>query len=188
AAEKRISMIQDDLIGKVNESDLLLARVKLKALPETRDTTIKIEGFQKMDKIKSEAVQEFISSVPKGFLKNVRHIKFDPHKVSMGEDYGIEGPEAAHADISEGDIVLTGGSQGEKIPWLINDLLPHELAHLNDWNSTNLNSLDSMELLNSVYQRVQSPDRFKSSYVEHIHNEDKQQQTTYRMREYFAEI
>ena len=89
----------------------------------------------------------------------------------------------------------------------INKCLTHELGHANDWCSDNETSLkDRMELLLAITDRLNSPDRYESSYVENIgiseksmlekyvafsHNEKyspEQEQRYNKATEYWAEI
>jgi hypothetical protein len=73
--------------------------------------------------------------------------------------------------------------------WNLGDMLPHEIAHANDWNRSKTMSLEERaELLHRVLERVQSADRYKSSYVESINNEDKQLELKEKVNEYWAEV
>lgn len=67
--------------------------------------------------------------------------------------------------------------------------LVHEAAHANDWIADATMSLkERMDLLLAVTRRVQSPDRYQSSYVEKINNEDKELELYLKTTEYWAVI
>lgn len=112
--------------------------------------------------------------------------------IMMDKSYGIDGIEAAHCATDEhghSRILLSNGARRESMLWNTLELLPHEVAHANDWLRDSEMTLDErIQLLYDVVKRVDAPDRWKSVYVEEIKNEDPQLQTYKRSIEYFAEI
>ncbi len=69
------------------------------------------------------------------------------------------------------------------------ETLAHEIGHANDWDSDNsLSAEDRFDLLLAVSNRVRSKDRFMSSYVESINNDDNKIELYNKCVEYWAEI
>lgn len=110
----------------------------------------------------------------------------------MSDEYGTGGIEAAHCEddsLQRSSIVLTGGSRSESMMYTMQQLLPHEIAHANDWYSdAEMTFEERVVLLDEIVQRVTAKDRWQSTYVEKIKNEDPQVQLSNRAAEYWAEI
>ena len=113
----------------------------------------------------------------------------------IGGEYGLEG-EAWASCIStstgygyDSEIVFHGWSYYETLYSNINEAFSHEIAHANDWEVSNdLSFEDRASFLLAIVERVQSEDRFHSTYVESIKNEDKQLELHNKCKEYWAEI
>ncbi|MDP2932951.1 MAG: hypothetical protein Q8N81_02360 [bacterium] len=71
------------------------------------------------------------------------------------------------------------------------DVAHEVLGHGNDWDSDNeMSANDRADLLHAVYQRLDAPDRYRSSYVEGIDRDisDPQKRDYFKAKEYWAEI
>jgi len=67
--------------------------------------------------------------------------------------------------------------------------LSHEIAHANDWDNDNsLTFEERIDFLLKIIDRVQSKDRFMSSYVESITNPDPQHELKRKAKEYWGDI
>lgn len=65
----------------------------------------------------------------------------------------------------------------------------HEIAHANSWMSDNeTGDEEKADLLLKIADRLSSADRYKSSYVESINNQDKNKEKYTKASEYWAEI
>lgn len=101
------------------------------------------------------------------------------------ENYGISAMlnQDVRAPIEVFDI------PGGHTPESIFRTLHHEIAHSNDWQSSQvLSSQERINLLYEITQRYNQPDRFKSEYVEIIQHDDKFFEAYKKTSEYWAEI
>lgn len=154
---------------------------------------IKVSDFEKIEVINNTQVREiFESTMPRCFVENISTVTYSHVTKSMPERYGITDSmavEAGHADRVVRKIGITKGATQLHRSSIANDLFIHESAHLSDWKSNKLlTAKERMNLCYSVIERLKSEDRFKSSYVESIHNSDKQAEMDLKSVEYFAEI
>jgi len=95
--------------------------------------------------------------------------------------------QLAHATTELNEIVFSTGARGIYGEYL--SAVFHESAHLKDWQSNKALTLEErMNLAQEVIDRVNSPDRFRSAYVELINNPDKQKELRIKAEEYYAEI
>ncbi|MBL8030792.1 MAG: hypothetical protein JNK33_00490 [Candidatus Doudnabacteria bacterium] len=116
-------------------------------------------------------------------------MRYEDRTQPIGAAYGLEaGAEAwAHATGSR-EIVFF---KPQKQKTLANGLecLGHEMGHENSWdNVLELDVSTRMELILAVAERVQSPDRYASSYVNSINNKDKKLELACKSTEYWGEI
>jgi hypothetical protein len=112
-------------------------------------------------------------------------------ELRMNEDYNLakEDRAAAFATRSHKKIVFNKNSADRDINWSLDFALMHEMFHQADWiSNSSLTHKERLQLLQATIDRVQSPDRYKSSYVEEIKNRNKQIELLNKATEYFAEI
>lgn len=67
----------------------------------------------------------------------------------------------------------------------------HELGHINDWTNNNTLSTDQrVEFLYEVTKHFNEPNSFQGvlNYARRIHNDNKQKENYYRVREFWAEL
>lgn len=102
---------------------------------------------------------------------------------------------SSEKDGNKRDIVFNtpgANKKGLNIYEMVTEILPHEIAHSNDWDRDDKMSLEErMKLLLSVGERLQAPDRYMSQYVESINASgklDKQAENYQKATEYWAEI
>lgn len=115
--------------------------------------------------------------------------------MKAAEAYGIKGNndksavlEVAHTSLQRNEIVFSAGSRGVEYTFLLHSII-HEEAHRKDWETNRALTLEErMTLAQEVIDRVNSPDRFKSAYVEEINNSSKVIQLYDKAVEYYAEI
>lgn len=135
-----------------------------------------------------------VTTYPKGWVENeVSSIEQVGESQKMPERYGTGGEVAGICAGGQGkersQIVLLRPTRSDDAKYVLNDLIPHELGHANDWNNdSEMTSAERVNLLISVGERLDDSDRFRSWYVEHIQNKDGQHERYTRATEYWAEI
>ncbi len=157
---------------------------------ELETPKVETEGFEKF-KVSGLEIQKMVQeALPAGTLRNLESISYKDDFIPMPEVYGqaVGQYEAAHVSWTDRRMVVSKGSQDQSIEWILGEMLPHEVGHLNDWNNPRLAQKDRLHLMIQTLRRVNSPDRFKSSYVEAIQNTDPKVEKTRKCTEYFAEI
>lgn len=95
------------------------------------------------------------------------------------------------ADNSNCRLTLYPAGRKSSITSLIEDDIAHEaLGHGNDWETgSDMSAEDRADLLHGILERLNAPDRFKSSYVESIRIASGKQEEEYvKAKEYYAEI
>ena len=107
-------------------------------------------------------------------------------------DYAIGSPNALATlepdRSSRASIVFYKCSREHSREQIIN-AIAHEVAHSNDWNLDNeMTHKERVDLLLKIFERVNSEDRFMSSYVEGIVDSDKKREAFLKVREYWAVI
>lgn len=86
----------------------------------------------------------------------------------------------------KGEIVFWKISE-QQPPWYVVLSIGHEICHSNDWESDNeMTAEQRINLLLRVSGRLSAKDRFRSSYVESIKNDDPQKQRYNKAVEYWA--
>lgn len=124
--------------------------------------------------------------LPTGLRRNIDSVSYDHSFIPMPARYGMSGYEAAHC--TGGDIVFSRGSDTASKMDVV-QILKHEAGHAADWDTNKLlTRFERLSLLSSVLERVKSPNRYKSWYVEQIRNKDSRAEILNKSREYFAEI
>ncbi len=136
-----------------------------------------------------EAFSASLDSLPPSFLDNIEKISYRDELIPMRGEYGIPGSvEAAHANPSTYEIVFSRGSQSYD-PFMLAITMDHEVCHLNAPDThRGLNPNDRYVLYQRLLDRVQAPDRYRSSYVEAIKNADPKIELYRKASEYWAEI
>ncbi len=153
----------------------------------------KVEGFSELG-MSDEQIRAIITeTIPKGFLRNIRAITYVDKRVEMPAIYGAKlsksSEQTGNASSSKKTIEIVKGAKKETKSWIAHNLIPHEIFHLQDPDSNSLLTVDErIDLYKKVMDRVKSPDRYKSGYVEAISNIDKRVQMERKVGEYFAEI
>lgn len=194
------SKVADELISELGpyEIEQILKTESVKNQEERERVSglprnMQINGFEKFD-ISNETVEAVVNqTMPKGFGRNISQISYGDYNASMPLQYGVrlmqKTGEAAHASKFDKSIQVTKGAKGADKKWIVNQLLPHEFFHLQDWNSNSLLTADErIDLLKKIVDRVKSSDRYKSDYVEGIKNADKKKELLTKAAEYFADI
>ncbi|MBI3633438.1 MAG: hypothetical protein HY226_04050 [Candidatus Vogelbacteria bacterium] len=158
---------------------------------ESRLTPIEVLGFEKFD-IPGAVIKKIVEeTLPSSISFNVRKITYVDRSIPMPESYGkkVTRVRAAHFDGAEGELLVSRGAKGFPEWWFVNSIIIHELGHASDWHENGSLSIEEkLQLLQEISTRVKSPDRYISSYVEAIENEDKSLEWKEKTIEYFAEI
>ncbi len=181
--EKLRSQIDEEEIHGIEFADF-------GGVDDLETSKIEAHGFDKF-KISGPEVQEmFHGALPGGALRNVESVSYEDELIAMPEVYGqgVGRYEAAHASWADRRITISKGSKDQSVEWILGEMLPHEVGHLNDWNNPRLPQRDRLHLIEVTLKRINSPDRFKSAYVEAISNADPKVEKTRKCKEYFAEI
>jgi hypothetical protein len=190
--------VLDGIYNETGEYDRIRAAVSIENEDERAEvvelpSVTRVEGFEEFS-ISNEIVRGIIEeTLPKGFLRNVRAIRYRDTRRKMpldyGENLGTSAIEAGHAIDRTRAIEITEGAKKSSKRWIAHNLIPHEVFHLEDANSNSLLTIDErIDLHRILIDRVKSPDRFKSAYVEAIKNTDKKLELKLKVGEYFAEI
>ncbi len=195
---------QKELELKVDKTLISLMNKKPKVdiesttmLPEGYENDVTAEGFENFV-LSNEQIERIIEdTMPKGFTFNISKIEYIDKEPEIPDSYGLNKTQntvgssntsAASAFTSKRRIEIYKNSSNSKI-WIANQLLGHEVFHFQDWRTSPfLSPNERSELLSQVIKRLESPDRFKSSYVEDINNVDKKVELALKADEYFAEI
>jgi hypothetical protein len=169
-----------------------------KALTEVAE--VKVQGFDKF-KLPKKVFIDAVKTLPLGFRskKQAHVVRYEDKQVTIEDSYGlsktsqtaqpVSNIEVAHASQSPREIVFTKGAMFSDNKWLICETLAHEEAHENDPRTNKLLTMqERLQLLSDLADRVKSPDRFKSNYVEGINNPDKKVELANKVNEYWAEI
>jgi len=145
-----------------------------------------------------ERIDAILATFPKGFIEGeVGSIGFKDKKKTPLTKYGkaLQTNSEALAHAAGGkmrmkaDIVFWAGSKNFDSGYIWGRTLLHEVAHAVDWrNSHKLEFMERDSLKRAVYERVGATDRFRSTYVETISNDDAQTERDVKAREYWAEI
>lgn len=155
------------------------------------------EGGKVEQRIDSATVDRILAETyPKGWVRGeVASVEQLPDRVLFGERYGLGKDAEAFATCyreglsDQSKIVFHGISERGYSANEIFEVLAHELAHANDWESDNeMNQGEKMNLLLQVGDRLDDEDRYYSSYVESIENKDEQAGRYLKASEYWAEI
>jgi hypothetical protein len=128
-------------------------------------------------------------TLPKGFRRNINTVRYKKIKGRLDMSYFIprgvadntvsDNTAAGDANRHYGEINIynteperdTERSLTDRKQYVVNHILMHEIFHLEDWVSNDLLTVDEkIELYENIINRLKSPDRYKSGYVESISN------------------
>lgn len=156
-------------------------------------TPIKVEGGN----LESEDVSEYLGTIPlnwvNGEISSIKQIeKGDPPEERGGSIWTVLGKfKDDKLGSKKGHIILTEALKEKNVPEVLN-IINHELGHANDWGSDNDTFYEEkLDLLLGILARIDSPDRYMSSYVESYKDGDDKtiHFRKFRMaQEYWAEI
>ena len=128
---------------------------------------------------------------PRNWFKGeVSAIGFSKKTQELGTHYGIpDGKAWANFNRNTKKITFYEPAQQHFIFENVSECLAHELGHANDWESDDDVSLeDKAALLLEVTERLEREDRYESSYVESIENDNPQLKKYLKATEYWGEI
>jgi hypothetical protein len=189
-----------DLVKVAYEEDQERAREAAKLKKEHEpglEVDIRFDELRALDPEASpERIRFILDTLPEGFVEGeVIRIGFEDEVLPAREDYhlhaGAETAATAGGGTSAERTVITfwRGAKDNRSDWIWGDAMIHEIGHANDWETDlQLDDAEKAELKKRVIERVQAPDRFKSSYVEGISNPDKTAELESKAKEYWAEI
>ena len=131
--------------------------------------------------------------MPENMLNDVKRIVFFEQGDKMPPSYGSklqDGNIGGEAHTHHIQIYKNGMKDNDYNSYLsATSTTIHELIHSNDWiRDAEMSSLERLEMLDEVVDRLKSEDRFRSSYVESIENPDKKEELYIKATEYLAEI
>lgn len=128
---------------------------------------------------------------PSGWTKNVSSIVASPEREKLSKEYGIEGHAAATTEKMEqgGDIITYYADASKDAGDNLSDTLPHELAHSLDWDHPWPLDKEKGELVKAkITERLKTGNRYMSSYVEGINNQNKVIEQSWKRDEYWAVV
>ena len=141
-------------------------------------------------KIAKKMMRDYLQTLPpKWILPNVKSIvqSKDQHQIHYG---GLKNEYAlASASIKSDGAEIKYYRESEKQPldYVINSVV-HEIAHANSWNNDHVSHEECLNLLLKIAKRINAENRYRSSYVESIKEEDPLETNYNRAVEYWAEI
>ncbi len=197
-AEENYKTEQAELQKKLGPQfdGFMAAVVKYEAQKEQTSETLSMEvgNFEEVNVANDEIKNFLYKGYPEEWLAHISGVSFIPGDLDMPEEYGIKETKQAGKPRMVAYVTRRGELGGSTVMFSkeINNFfreVSHELGHANDWLArTDLSKNDRIELFYNVVKRVQSPDRFKSAYVESINNKDKYLELNLKTNEYWAEI
>jgi hypothetical protein len=146
--------------------------------------SITSQGETKIDK---DLIRRFLDTMPDnwvdGEVSSIRQINL----IYQGHEGVIASCRRCNENYEEGLITLYKVTEDKSPQEILIEVIVHELAHANDWESDNeLTYEERVQLANNIIGRVRSPDHYSSWYIEYLASEGV---SLYRMSiEYWAEI
>lgn len=140
--------------------------------------------------VTAEELSVFMAELPPSLSYNVRKVSYEKD-IPVPEKYGMDTKKHVVGGMSlgGGHIAITEHGMSEGFETMITHTLLHEFAHHADWKRNVLLEVDERLILCSrVLERVLSPDRYQSAYVEAIRNEDSKKELALKVAEYWAVI
>lgn len=141
-------------------------------------------------RVDAETLKSGLMTLPKEFLDAVSEIVYVDKTEKMPATYSSpDGMVAArYSPLTKQITFFKSDVQTQDPEYVINELIIHELSHGNDFENSRLPLEDRIELLKLVTERINSPGRFKSAYVERLIKRGEDVAGVTKVREYFAEI
>ncbi|MFA6397594.1 MAG: hypothetical protein WDK96_01960 [Candidatus Paceibacterota bacterium] len=128
---------------------------------------------------------------PKNWINSeITEIKQENMTEEIPKSYGINDDQKAWALTNDNSkIIFFEPSFRFNFSENINTAFSHEAGHCNSWECINNLSIEQrLDFLLYILDRVQSEDRYLSSYVESINSEDKKNELYNKATEYWAVI
>ena len=204
--------LEETLSASVSAS--LLNRIKSNVLIDALDKAraekgkpqevprVKVSGFEHVSpdtaKLMNIVLDERNGFYPKGWIdgkiSTVSYLTNEPPQI--GARYG----SGMSTNLSAGNFNYNGrhinlftnqfNVKGETVSFSVLDgVNAHEIGHANDWcSNSSLSYKERLQLLSDVINRLSSPDRYESAYVERITRDDVQSTLEVKATEYYAEI
>src|SRR3989344_7480930 len=153
-----------------------------------------VGDFEEADASSKDIKSYLEKGYPKEWLSNVRGVRLVPFELDVPAEYGLKDAGGKGSAKVIAYVEKRGELGGSSIVFSKEiknffSATSHEMGHANDWLArTDLSDEYRINLLYNVVKRVESPDRFKSAYVESINNKDSGKQLMHKATEYFAEI
>lgn len=152
----------------------------------------KVEQFERFIVDGDTMLRVVEETLPRFMFSNIKKIKHVDQEIPLPESHKSRGVkiEAAHVDRDANEVVISKGADDQQVSWVLNYLIIHESAHLNDWLANKfLNTTERLSLLSKIAARIEAADRFTSGYVEGIHDEyNKSNESCGKCYEYFADV
>jgi hypothetical protein len=126
-----------------------------------------------------ENVQRLLRTYPKGWLRNVEEIKFDPNAYPMDEKLDAK---VLGFNVRGGgqDAITFTAFSGYDPRQAIEESGPHEIAHSNDWSSpSELNEAEREEWRGEASTRATAADRVESDYADAVVKDAARHRTEY---------
>ena len=149
-----------------------------------------IIGFETINIPDDKLANILRETIPKGFLYNVKKIIYEDRESAslIMIFYGFSFKPTSSANPLTKNITVFCQWNAIQIK-IVRELLAHEIAHLNDWNSNSLLSREErLKILCDVLERLGAKDRYVSCYVEYISPKNESLKKYMRATEYWAEI
>lgn len=181
-------------ISYINTLDSVKNTEDRQKLLTTPKPIIHVENFNpKETGLLGEIIDEEINTtMPKGFSFNVNKITHCLDETPQNGElfYGSDLTETtASANPINKEITLFGNINNNDQARIFLSTAPHEVTHLNDWNSnTLLSRKERLEILLWALQRVETDDRVVFNYVEEINPNIENVGQYFKATEYFANI
>jgi hypothetical protein len=184
------SVIEIEMLDSV-KNDVDRARY----IAENDKGSLRVEGFENSVEHRygasNEDMKAIIESMPKMYQVDAPAVRYeDKEKTEALAKYGqrrSEWAKIAYHSPSENEIVFTSTIKSDFL--LAAETILHEEAHSKDWKTNKALTVDErMELIQEVIDRVNAPDRYRSSYVESIHNPNPKENLRIKTEEYYAEL
>lgn len=134
---------------------------------------------------------------PKGTVDgNISNVKYSGARPENVKDYNIGGEAAAMGSDFSGSISFYDDGLEAKSKQDLTEKIrimdwhfAHEIGHSADWvNRSKMGPIERVEFIHDVAKEFEKPGSFRDipGYIDSINNPDKQKETYYKVREYWA--
>lgn len=173
------------------------------ARPKQTETFFDLKDME----VEESVFRSALEKLPEGWRKNIRlvfyrDVLYDEEKAKEAAEKGGEEKEDPYGTPSKfrtsaiaylnlendyTDIVFY------KLPWKRNEAKAiekfyHEATHANDWRSHSRPVHERISMIYEITNRLNSPERFRSGYVESINNKNGKVELSLKILEYLPEI